>query len=81
MFCLASLRRRFAKPDAYLFSMLANVAYGSGEPGDSEYGEKAEEIAFVGDGIIGLFRAMVDSAASMLIFLRSFWESLSRDHD
>ena len=61
--------------------MLANVAYGSGDPGDSEYGEKAEDMAFVGDGIIGLFSAMVESAALMLIILRSYLESLSRDHD
>ena len=34
------------------------MPYGAGELGESEYGENAEEMPLVGEGIIGLLRAM-----------------------
>ena len=39
--------------------MLANVPFGAGEFGESEYGEKADENPLVGEGMSGLINAIL----------------------
>ena len=48
----------------YLFSMLLNVPFGAGEFGESEYGEKADANPLVGEGMSGLFNAILLRATS-----------------
>lgn len=45
--------------------MLANVPFGAGELGESEYGENAEESPLVGEGMSGLFNAILQRARSV----------------